>query len=75
MKTEGKRRCKQRLNLFGHCVLCRHGGAYRSLKTLLQHKLVHHEGQKYDGYRWVGWTAAAAAAAAAAITKCTSAVV
>ncbi|KAF6256260.1 Serine/threonine-protein kinase RIO2 [Scenedesmus sp. NREL 46B-D3] len=29
----------------------KHGGAFRCLKTLLQHKLVHHEGQKYDGYR------------------------
>eukprot|EP00879_Flechtneria_rotunda_P027097 GHRR01028964.1.p1 GENE.GHRR01028964.1~~GHRR01028964.1.p1 ORF type:complete len:171 (+),score=54.19 GHRR01028964.1:198-710(+) len=29
----------------------KHGGAFRCLKTLLQHKLVHHEGHKYDGYR------------------------
>ncbi|WIA29736.1 hypothetical protein OEZ86_012214 [Tetradesmus obliquus] len=29
----------------------KHGCAFRCLKTLLQHKLVHHEGQKYDGYR------------------------
>lgn len=29
----------------------RHGGAHRCLKTLLRHKLVHHEGQRYDGYR------------------------
>ncbi|KAF8073207.1 rio2 [Scenedesmus sp. PABB004] len=29
----------------------KHGAAYRCLKTLLQHKLVHHEGHKYDGYR------------------------
>ncbi len=29
----------------------RHGGAYQCVKTLLRHKLVHHENQKYDGYR------------------------
>ncbi|KIY91481.1 RIO kinase 2 [Monoraphidium neglectum] len=29
----------------------KHGGAFRCLKTLLRHKLVHHEAQKYDGYR------------------------
>lgn len=29
----------------------RHGGALRCLKTLLRHKLVHHESSKYDGYR------------------------
>jgi hypothetical protein len=29
----------------------RHGGAYRCLKTLLRHKLVHHEAKQYDGYR------------------------
>ena len=29
----------------------RHGAAFRCLKTLLQHKLVHHDGSKYDGYR------------------------
>ncbi|KAL6763256.1 RIO1 family-domain-containing protein [Haematococcus lacustris] len=29
----------------------KHGGAFRSIKTLLRHKLVHHENQKYDGYR------------------------
>ena len=34
------------------CLLpCRHGGAVRSLKTLLRGKLVHHDGSKYDGYR------------------------
>ena len=29
----------------------RHGGAYKCLKILLRHKLVHHDGTKYDGYR------------------------
>ncbi|KAI8468269.1 MAG: RIO1 family-domain-containing protein [Monoraphidium minutum] len=29
----------------------KHGGAFRCLKTLLRHKLVHHEGKTYDGYR------------------------
>ena len=29
----------------------RHGGAFKSLKVLLRHKLVHHESKKYDGYR------------------------
>jgi hypothetical protein len=29
----------------------RHGGAFQCVKTLLRHKLVHHENQKYDGYR------------------------
>lgn len=29
----------------------KHGGAFKCLKTLLRHKLVHHDGQKYDGYR------------------------
>jgi RIO kinase 2 len=36
---------------FSTSLLVRHGGAYRCLKTLLQHKLVHHESAKYDGYR------------------------
>jgi hypothetical protein len=35
----------------GHPHRRRHGGAYLCLKTLLRHKLVHHESQKYDGYR------------------------
>jgi len=29
----------------------KHGGTFKCLKTLLRHKLVHHDGQKYDGYR------------------------
>ncbi|MEW5302812.1 MAG: hypothetical protein WDW36_005558 [Sanguina aurantia] len=29
----------------------KHGGAFKCLKTLLRHKLVHHDGQHYDGYR------------------------
>ncbi|GAX73345.1 hypothetical protein CEUSTIGMA_g798.t1 [Chlamydomonas eustigma] len=29
----------------------KHGGAFKCLKTLLRHKLVHHDGAKYDGYR------------------------
>lgn len=29
----------------------KHGGTFKCLKTLLRHKLVHHEGKKYDGYR------------------------
>ena len=35
----------------------RHGGAYKCLKILLRHKLVHHDGTKYDGYRltWMGY--------------------
>lgn len=29
----------------------KHGGAFKSVKTLLRHKLVHHENKAYDGYR------------------------
>ncbi|KAL2623439.1 hypothetical protein R1flu_003644 [Riccia fluitans] len=29
----------------------RNGGAYKNMKTLLKHKLVHHDSTKYDGYR------------------------
>ena len=29
----------------------KHGGAYKYIRELLKHKLVHHENQKYDGYR------------------------
>ena len=29
----------------------KHGGAFKCLRNLLRHKLVHHDGQKYDGYR------------------------
>lgn len=29
----------------------KHGGAARALATLLRHKLVHHDGSRYDGYR------------------------
>lgn len=29
----------------------KHGGTYKCLKTLLRHKLVHHDASKYDGYR------------------------
>ena len=29
----------------------RHGGSYKVLRTLLRHKLIHHENKKYDGYR------------------------
>eukprot|EP01018_Ginkgo_biloba_P034501 Gb_31271 [translate_table: standard] len=29
----------------------KHGGAYKNLRTLLRHKLVHHDSSKYDGYR------------------------
>lgn len=29
----------------------KHGGTYKNLKTLLRHKLVHHDSSKYDGYR------------------------
>ena len=29
----------------------KHGGAYKYVRELLKHKLVHHENQKYDGYR------------------------
>lgn len=29
----------------------KHGGAYKLIRELLKHKLVHHENQKYDGYR------------------------
>lgn len=29
----------------------RHGAAFRCLKNLLRHKLVHHDASKYDGYR------------------------
>eukprot|EP00252_Welwitschia_mirabilis_P012883 TRINITY_DN2844_c0_g1_i1.p1 TRINITY_DN2844_c0_g1~~TRINITY_DN2844_c0_g1_i1.p1 ORF type:complete len:483 (+),score=101.20 TRINITY_DN2844_c0_g1_i1:176-1624(+) len=29
----------------------KHGGTYKHLRTLLRHKLVHHDSSKYDGYR------------------------
>ena len=29
----------------------RHGGSYKVLRTLLRHKLIHHENKKYDRYR------------------------
>lgn len=29
----------------------KHGGTYRCLKTLLRHKLLHHDHTKYDGFR------------------------
>eukprot|EP00850_Spirogloea_muscicola_P016919 SM000141S00863 [mRNA] locus=s141:176585:181138:+ [translate_table: standard] len=29
----------------------RGGGAYKNMKTLLKHKLVHHDSSKYDGFR------------------------
>ena len=29
----------------------KHGGAYKYIRDLLKHKLVHHDNQKYDGYR------------------------
>ncbi|KAF5842585.1 Rio2, N-terminal-domain-containing protein [Dunaliella salina] len=29
----------------------KHGGAYKCLRELLKHKLVHHDGSRYDGYR------------------------
>ncbi|CAM6050463.1 unnamed protein product [Sphagnum compactum] len=29
----------------------KHGGAFKNMKTLLRHKLVHHDSSKYDGYR------------------------
>ena len=29
----------------------KHGGAFKLIRELLKHKLVHHENQKYDGYR------------------------
>ena len=29
----------------------KHGGAHKCVRELLKHKLVHHENQKYDGYR------------------------
>lgn len=29
----------------------KHGGTYNNLRTLLRHKLVHHDSSKYDGYR------------------------
>lgn len=29
----------------------KHGGAFKSIKTLMRHKLLHHEGKYYDGYR------------------------
>ena len=29
----------------------KHGGTFKCLRNLLRHKLVHHDGQKYDGYR------------------------
>lgn len=32
-------------------LCCRHGGAFKCIKTLLRHKLLHHDGGKNDGYR------------------------
>ena len=32
-------------------LIPRHGGAFKCLKMLHRHKLVHHDGSKYDGYR------------------------
>ena len=32
-------------------LIRRHGGTYRHLKTLLRFKLLHHDANKYDGYR------------------------
>ncbi|KAK1432239.1 hypothetical protein QVD17_09134 [Tagetes erecta] len=29
----------------------RHGGTYKVLRNLLKHKLLHHDGSKYDGFR------------------------
>ncbi|GLC51486.1 hypothetical protein PLESTB_000507700 [Pleodorina starrii] len=29
----------------------KHGGAFKSIKTLMRHKLLHHDGKHYDGYR------------------------
>ncbi|KAG0566690.1 hypothetical protein KC19_7G081400 [Ceratodon purpureus] len=29
----------------------KHGGAYKNMKTLLRHKLTHHDSSKYDGFR------------------------
>jgi RIO kinase 2 len=29
----------------------KHGGAVRCLRSLLRHKLVHHDGSKYEAYR------------------------
>uniref|UniRef100_A0A0D6R5L6 Serine/threonine-protein kinase RIO2 n=1 Tax=Araucaria cunninghamii TaxID=56994 RepID=A0A0D6R5L6_ARACU len=29
----------------------KHGGTYKNLRTLLKHKLVHHDSSKYDGFR------------------------
>ncbi|KAH9324289.1 hypothetical protein KI387_004467 [Taxus chinensis] len=29
----------------------KHGGTYKNLRTLLRHKLVHHDSSKYDGFR------------------------
>lgn len=30
---------------------CPPGGAFKQMRVLLKHKLVHHENAKYDGYR------------------------
>ena len=29
----------------------KHGGAFKCIKILLRHKLLHHDGSTYDGYR------------------------
>jgi RIO-like serine/threonine protein kinase len=31
----------------------KHGGAFKCIKVLLRHKLLHHDGSTYDGYRSV----------------------
>jgi len=44
------------------CWLCRRGGAYKNLNTLLRHKLVHHDSSKCEPYFRKGVAALSAAA-------------
>ena len=39
------------VDLIGSIAKLRHGGSHKILSTLLRHKLIAHEAQKYNGYR------------------------
>ena len=39
------------VDLIGTIAKLRHGGSHKILSTLLRHKLIAHDAQKYNGYR------------------------
>ncbi|KAH7297305.1 hypothetical protein KP509_26G064600 [Ceratopteris richardii] len=39
------------IELIERIARLKHGGTYKNIRTLLRHKLVHHDSSKYDGYR------------------------